>query len=74
MSIRALAKDVYRAQQKFNRLEKDFMSAEHADKQALSQKLKLAEQELLLLRKMLDGEKESGDFRKKFDGFGSSKR
>lgn len=73
MSIRALAKDLYRAQQNFDRLEKAFTSAEPSNKQALSQKMKLAEQELKMLRKMLDGEKESGEFRRKFNGFGSSK-
>lgn len=74
MSIRALAKDVYRAQQNFDRLKTAYDSAEPADRQAMAQELNLAEKELQMLRRMLDGEKESGVFRKKFNGFGKSKR
>ena len=74
MSIRALAKDVYQAQQNFDRLKEAYESAELADRQSLANELKLAKKELLMLRRMLDGEKESGEFRKKFNGFGKSKR
>lgn len=74
MSIRDLAKDVYKAQQNFDRLKKKYESAELADRQSLVNELNLAEKELQMLRRMLDGEKESGEFRKKFTGFGNSKR
>lgn len=74
MSIRDLAKDVYKAQQNFDRLKNKYESAELADRQSLANELNLAEKELQMLRRMLDGEKESGEFRKKFTGFGNSKR
>lgn len=74
MSIRALAKDVYRAQQNFDSLKKAYESAAHADKQALKRDMEMAEKELQMLRKMLEGEKASGAFRKKFNGFGKSKK
>ena len=74
MSIRALAKDLYRAQQNFDRLKTVYESAAPAERQALAQELNLAEKELQMLRRMLEGEKESGEFRKKFNGFGKSKR
>ena len=74
MSIRALAKDLYRAQQNFDRLTRAHESAAPEERQALARELKIAEKELLMLRRMLDGEKESGKFRKKFNGFGNSKR
>ena len=73
MSIRALAREVYRAQQTFNRLEKACESAATADEQVLKVELKMARNELEMLRRMLDGEKESGTFREKFVGFGKSK-
>lgn len=73
MSIRALAKDLYRAQQNFNRLEKACERASAEDEHALKMELRMARNELEMLRRMLDGEKESGSFRKKFTGFGNSK-
>ena len=74
MSIRALAKELYRAQQNFDRLSTAYESAAPADRQVLARELNLAEKELQMLRRMLDGEKASGEFRKKFNGFGKSKR
>lgn len=74
MSIRSLALDLYRAKQAVDRLEKTHENACQDEKTALGQELKMAQQELAMLRRMLDGEKESGSFRKRFQGFGSSKK
>lgn len=73
MSIRLVAKDLYRAQQKVGELEKRLLQLAGAEKVKLEQELRLACRERDMLRKMLDGEKEQGDFRKKFDGFGRTK-
>jgi hypothetical protein len=72
MSIRALAADLYKAQQRVDQILKQIDSAAVAEENDLNQELRFAQKELEILRKMLDGEKESGEFRKKFDGFGSS--
>ncbi len=73
MSIRALALDLYRAKQAVDELESAHQNGLEAEKAALARNLKAAQQELQMLRRMLDGEKESGSFRERFAGFGSSK-
>ena len=73
MSIRAVAKDLYKAQQYVDQLQKKIDAASPAEKVNLEGELKLALQDRDLLRRMLDGEKESGSFRKRFDGFGSTR-
>ncbi|SDP61752.1 hypothetical protein [Desulforhopalus singaporensis] len=73
MSIRLLARDVYRAQQNVDRLRKLYDTCTAQEKDRIKRELQGAEKELALLRKMLDGEKQSGPFRKKFAGFGSTK-
>lgn len=73
MSIRALALELYRANQKVEKLKKDFEACSEVDKAHLKADLHAAEQELQLLRKMLDGEKESGAYRKRFYDGGSFK-
>lgn len=73
MSIRALAKDLYKAQQSVDQLQKKIEAANPGEKIHLEGELKLAVQDRDLLRRMLDGEKESGNFRKRFDGFGSTR-
>lgn len=70
MSIRALALDLYKARQRVEGLQAEYDKAEPGDRPALLQQLNSAKQELQLLRRMLDGEKESGSFRKRFGGFG----
>lgn len=70
MSIRALALDLYKAQQQVERLQKALSVAAPAEKDGVAQELRAAQYELKILRKMLDGEKESGSFRKKFSGYG----
>ena len=74
MSIRSLARDLYRAQQKVTELERNLENAGQEKKDSLTQELRHAMQELQMLRRMLDGEKESGTFRQRFSGFGSSKK
>jgi hypothetical protein len=73
MSIRALALELYKAKLKIDTLQKEHDRATSDDKPALAQELKMVRNEFQMLRRMLDGEKESGDFRKRFSGFGNSK-
>lgn len=73
MSIRALAQDLYKAQQEVERLQKVVKEATPGEKDGLVQEMRAAQKELEILRKMLDGEKESGSFRKRFSGFGGRK-
>lgn len=74
MSIKALARELYKAQQNVVALQNKIDKASPADKESLSQEIKLAQQELQMLRRMLDGEKESGEFRSRFSGFGNTKK
>ena len=60
MSIRHLALDLYRAQQKVDKLEKALAAAPPREVAAVEEELRRARAELQLLRKMLDGEKETG--------------
>ena len=75
MSIRALALDLYKAQQAVDKLQKALKNAASAEKDGIAGELRLAQKELDMLRKMLEGRKESGSFRKKFSGssFGGCK-
>lgn len=70
MSIKGLARDLYRAQKLVHALEGKLVSAPLAEAEELNRQLRQARQELKMIRRMLDGEKESALFRKKFDGFG----
>jgi hypothetical protein len=74
MSIRKLALDLYQAQQRMDDLQKKYDGAPLGEKTAMTQELNLARNEMRMLRRMLDGEKESGAFRQRFTGFGRSKR
>ncbi|OEU59032.1 MAG: hypothetical protein BA862_05435 [Desulfobulbaceae bacterium S3730MH12] len=71
MSIRLLAVELYRAQQKVDRIQKEIEKADYKEQESLKSELKVARKELQMLRKMLDGQKESGSFRKKFSKFSS---
>lgn len=71
MSIRALAREMYRAQQNVDRLEKLLEKAPPTEAEKIRGELRMAKAELATLRRMMSGEKESSDFRKKFKGFGS---
>lgn len=70
MSIRAIARDLYRAQQKVSRLEQEIETVSMAAQGPLQDELRQARQELVQLKRMLEGEKESSSFRQKFQGFG----
>ena len=62
MSIKALAIELYRAQQKVDRLEKELARAELKDKERIRQELQVAIAERKQLRKMLDGAKTPNPF------------
>lgn len=74
MSIRLIAKDLYTAQQNVDQMQKKYDESSVTEKNVLMVELKVAIQERDMLRRMLDGEKESGEFRKRFDGFGMTKK
>ena len=74
MSIRLIAKDLYKAQQNVDQIQKKYDDSSVTEKNVLMVELKVAIQERDMLRRMLDGEKESGEFRKRFDGFGMTKK
>lgn len=71
MSIKLLAVDLYRAQQKVDSIQKEIEKADYKEQESLKSELRIAGKELQMLRRMLDGKKESGLFRKKFTGFGA---
>lgn len=73
MSIRHLATDLYRSQQKVEKLEKTLAAAAPSELAAIEEELRGARAELQLLRKMLDGEKETGLSRSR-SGFAVKKR
>ena len=73
MSIRALALDLYKAQQDVDKLQKALSAAAPGEKDSIVQELRAAQNELQTLRRMLEGKKESGSFRKRFSGFGGFK-
>ncbi len=74
MSIRALALELYRAQQNVDTLQQKHDNATFTEQEALVQELNHARKEMQMLRRMLDGEKESGSFHSRFSGFGSTKK
>lgn len=71
MSIRDLARELYRAQRSVEQLEKKLAASSPKQLKEVEDELRQARAELTTLRKIMSGEKESGSFRKKFDGFGS---
>ena len=60
MSIRHLATDLYRSRQKVEKLEKALAAAAPSELVSIEDELRRARAELQLLRKLLDGEKETG--------------
>lgn len=70
MSIRAIARDLYRVQQQVGRLEKEMESASLIEQDRIRGELNQARKEMAMIKRILDGEKESGQYRKKFQGFG----
>ena len=73
MSIRHLAIDLYRAQQKVDTLEQTRAAAPAQEQAAVEEELRMARAELRMLRKMLDGEKETGLARSR-SFFGAKKK
>jgi hypothetical protein len=73
MSIRHLATDLYRSRQKVEKLEKTLAAAAPSELVTIEEELRGARAELQLLRKMLDGEKETGLSRSRA-GFSVKKR
>lgn len=71
MSIKLLAVELYRAQQKVDSIQKEIEKADYKEQESLKSELRVAGKELQMLRKMLDGKKESGSLGKKFSGFGA---
>ena len=71
MSIKALAIELYRAQQKVDMIQKKIEAGSSGEQEKLENELSTAQKEWQVLRKMLDGQKESGSFRKRFGQFGS---
>lgn len=71
MSIRALARDQYRAQKNVDQLERALEKATYDEAARLKDELRQARAELAMLKKIMSGEKENAQFRKKFSGFGT---
>ncbi len=71
MSIKALALELYRAKQNVDRIQREIESNSSKEQQVLKNELKIAQKEWQMLRKMLDGQKESGPFQERFAGFSS---
>lgn len=69
MSIRAIARDLYKAQQNVERLEQAIQAAHPAKQEPLTGELRQARKELEMIKRILEGEKESSTFRNKFQGF-----
>lgn len=57
MSLRLLALDLYKAQQKVHRLQAEVDDCQLSEVDAKRQELKVAENELSIIRKMLEGRK-----------------
>lgn len=68
MSIKALALELYRAQQKVDRLEKELAQASLKNRERIRQELEAAAAEKKQLRKMLDGAKAPNPFSDKTPG------
>ena len=66
MSIKALAVELYRAQQQVDMIQKKIEAGSSGEQKKLENELKIAQKEWQMLRKMLDGRKESGNFIKRF--------
>jgi hypothetical protein len=68
MSIKALALELYRAQQKVSDLEKKLEQAAHPEKDLLVEELRVAVSEMKMLRRMLDGAKVESPFTNRVPG------
>jgi hypothetical protein len=68
MSIKALALELYRAQQKVSGLEKELELAAHQEKDLIMDELRVAVSEMKMLRRMLDGAKVESPFTNRVPG------
>lgn len=66
MSLRDLARELYRAQQQVERLEKLLLSASVAEEMEIRRELEEARAERLLLQKMINGRKDSSPLPRRF--------
>ena len=66
MSIKNLARELYRAQQNVERLEKLLLSAALQDEEAIRGELQDAQAERLQLQKMIDGRKDFSPLPRRF--------
>jgi hypothetical protein len=66
MSLKDLARDLYRAQKQVERLEKLLLSATPEEEPAIQGKLRDARAERLQLQKMIDGRKDSSPLPRRF--------
>lgn len=66
MSLRDLARELYRAQQQVERLERLLLSATPAEETVIQCELQDARAERLQLQKMIDGRKDSSPLARKF--------
>ena len=66
MSLRDLARELYRAQQQVERLEKLLLSATPEDTPAIQCELREAQAERLQLQKIIDGRKNSASLPRKY--------
>ena len=66
MSLRDLARELYRAQQQVERLERHLLSATPEEETAIQCELQDARAERLHLQKMLDGRKDSSLLPRRF--------
>ena len=62
MSIRALATELYKAQQRVHRLQDRLEKASVSDRDVLRHELRLAQAACSQLRRLMDGEKEPSPF------------
>jgi len=66
MSLRDLARELYRAQQQVERLEKLLLSAAPEEETAIQNELQDARAERQQLQKMIDGRKDSSSLPRRF--------
>ena len=66
MSLRDLARELYRAQQQVERLEKLLLSASPVEEMGIRRELEDARAERLQLQKMIDGRKDSSPLPRRF--------
>lgn len=66
MSLRDMARELYRAQQQVERLEKLLLSASAEDEPAIKHELQEAQAERQLLQKMIDGRKDTSALPRRF--------